>query len=304
MTSTTEIVRFLGDAVERLVNMRDVRVSGVGSMAAAKQDDLAFFSTTGPNAVEALTGIQASVVICSADLLSDPHGRWPENVTYVGVRRPRLEFARIHQRFFAAPIEFAIHETAVIGRDCDIQETVSIGPHTTLGNDVSIGKGTRIGSGVFVAGGTRIGEDCNIQANVVIGEAGFGFERDGSGRAVPFPHVARVVIGDRVLIGANSCIARGALSDTVIEDDVQIDTHVHVAHNVHIHRNATIVAHSSISGSAEIEEGAWLSPGTLVMGGITIGAGAKVGVGSVVTKTVAKHVTVFGNPARTVWTSK
>lgn len=304
MTSTVEIVRFLDDAVECVVNMRDISLSGVGNVSAAAPGEVAFFSATGPNAVETLTEMRASVIICSADLLSDRQRSWPETVTYIGVRSPRLQFARTYQRFFQPVADFSIHTTAVIGRHCNIAEQVSIGPHSTIGNDVRIGKGTRIGSGVFVGDGTSIGADCHFHANVVIGEPGFGFERDESRRAIPFPHVARVIIGDRVLIGANSSIARGALSDTVIEDDVQIDTHVHVAHNVHIHKAATVVAHSSISGSVEIEEGAWLSPGTLVIGGTTIGAGAKVGVGSVVTTAVSKHVTVFGNPARAVWAGK
>jgi UDP-3-O-[3-hydroxymyristoyl] glucosamine N-acyltransferase len=299
MTSIAAIVAFLGESVQAVVNMHDVEIAAVAALPVARPGELSFCSALGEPAAAALAATQASVVLCVGALLPEGEGHWPSTLTGVAVGRPRLEFSRVYQRFFAAPLSAVIHPTAVIGDDCVLNDSVSIGAYSSLGRGVSVGRGTRIGAGVFIGAGTRIGDDCDIHANTVIGEPGFGFERD-DGRAVPFPHLGVVRIGDRVSIGANSCIARGALSDTIIEDDVQIDSHVHVAHNVRIGRAATIVAHSSISGSAQIGEGAWLSPGSLVLG-TAVGAGAKIGVGAVVTKPVGEGATVFGNPARVVW---
>jgi len=301
--STRDVVQFLGSSVQRVVNSREFPLSGVGALASAGEGELVFCSGTGPEAVQAICVTSASVVICRGDVLAR-ESEWRANAMLIGVEDPRLAFVRTYRQFFETPIAPSVHPTVVVGQNCMIDASVAIGPHATIGNDVSIGSATRIGPGVFVADGTRIGAECTIHANAVIGEPGFGFERDDAGRAIPFPHLGRVIIGDRVAVGAQSCIARGALSDTIIEDDVQIDSHVHVAHNVRIHKAATIVAHSSISGSAEIEERAWLSPGTLIMGQMTVGADAKVGVGSVVTKPVKPRVTVFGNPARTVWSGR
>ena len=96
------------------------------------------------------------------------------------------------------PLAAAVHSTAVVGPGCAIHPSAHIGPHVTIGAHVSIGSGTRIGACVFVGDGTQIGTECDIHANAVIGEPGFGFERDDTGRPIRFPHLGRVRIGNRV----------------------------------------------------------------------------------------------------------
>lgn len=299
MISTLDVVKHLGDTVLRTQNMRPLLLTGVGALSTATDGELAFCSGTGSHAVQAINRSNAGAVLCTVEHLAGDACRG--KAIYLAVAKPRLAFVQVYERFFASSRTPTVHPTVIVGRDCQIDESASIGAYVTIGDQVSIGRGTRIGPGVVIGDRVQIGRDCDIHANAVIGEAGFGFERDETGRAIPFPHLGRVVIGDRVLVGADTCIARGALSDTIIEDDVQIDSHVHIAHNVRVQRAVTIVAHCSISGSVVIEEGAWLSPGSIVIGGTTVGAGATVGVGSVVTKSVKPQITVFGNPARTVW---
>jgi UDP-3-O-[3-hydroxymyristoyl] glucosamine N-acyltransferase len=96
---------------------------------------------------------------------------------------------------------------------------------------VSIGEGTRVGSLAVIKSGTRVGRHCDIKSGAVIGETGFGFERDGANRPLRMIHFGRVVIGDHVEIGSLTTVCRGALGDTVLEDHVKIDDHCHISHN-------------------------------------------------------------------------
>lgn len=188
----------------------------------------------------------------------------PPGQAFLLVENPRLAFIRAVRRFFHPEAEETwIHPSAQINW-----------PVVTLGERVRVGPGAAIGF------------------------SGFGYERNEKGAYEHFPHLGRVIIGDDVDIGANTCIDRGSLGDTVIGDGTKIDNLVHIAHNAQIGKNCIIVAHSCISGSARIGDGAWIAPHGCVRDGITVGEGATVGMGSVVTKDVPPGVVVVGIPAR------
>ena len=106
------------------------------------------------------------------------------------------------------------------------------------------------------------------------------------------------MIGDNVEIGANTCIDRGTLGDTVIEDGAKIDNLCHIAHNVHLKKNSVIIALSMIAGSCVVEEGAWVAPCSAVREGRTVGKNSLVGLGSVVVKDVPEDTVVMGVPAK------
>ena len=57
-------------------------------------------------------------------------------------------------------------------------------------------------------------------------------------------------IGDDVEIGANTCIDRGALDDTVIEDGVKLDNLIQIGHNVHIGAHTAMAGCVGVAGSA------------------------------------------------------
>lgn len=144
-----------------------------------------------------------------------------------------------------------------------------------------------------------IGHGCKIHPTAVLGSEGFGYEWDNELHEwVTFPHYGGVTIGDNVHIGANTCIDRGALTNTTIGHGVRIDNLVHIAHGVTIHNHACIIAGAEISGSCTIGKRAWIGPNACIREGITIGEGALIGIGSTVVKDVPPHTTVCGNPAR------
>lgn len=133
-----------------------------------------------------------------------------------------------------------IHPTAAIGSNCSIEAGVSIGADTVIGNNVSVCQGVTIGSG------------CIIHSGAVIGADGFGYFFDGGGGIHKAEHFGSVEIGCFVEIGANACIDRGTIGNTVIGDCSKIDNLVHIAHNVQIGKSACVVAGAVICGSVKL----------------------------------------------------
>lgn len=212
---------------------------------------------------------------------------------------PRLDFARIVQRFFTAPKPTGIHPSAIIDPGAQIHPSVYIGPFTYVGK-CFIDEGTVVYGHVHIYGNARIGRNVIIHAGAVIGADGFGYAQADDGTWTKFPHVGGVVIEDNVEIGANTCIDKGALSDTIIRQGAKLDNLVHIAHNVDVGRNSMVIAHAVIAGSTRIGENAWIAPGAALIEKISVGDRAKVGIGAVVIRDIKAGQTVMGEPARTI----
>lgn len=205
---------------------------------------------------------------------------------------PRLDFARL-VAYLEATVGFVWDDTPA-----QVDPSVRLGNNITLGPGVRIGPGTVIGHNVVIGAEVVIGARCNIKSSCVIGEEGFGFERQADGRALRLPHLGTVRIGDDVEVGSLTTVCRGTLGDTVLEDGAKIDDHVHIAHNVRVGAHAFVIACAEISGGVRIGARAWIAPGASVLNQASIGADATVGLGAVVLRDVADGATVVGNPAR------
>lgn len=199
--------------------------------------------------------------------------------------------------FFLEKKKNGISKNAIIAEDTKIGNNISIGANVVIEEDVIIGNGCTIEPNVFIQSGCRIGNNVVIKAGAVIGGKGFGFVQNEKKEWKNFPHFGRVILEDNVEIGSNSCIDRGALSDTVLKKGVKVDNLVHIAHNVVIGQNSLIIANAMIGGSVQIKENVWLSPSVSVKNGLTIGSNTVLGMGAVVLKNVDDGTTVVGNPA-------
>ena len=214
-----------------------------------------------------------------------------EGLCIIASDNPRLDFIRAQYLLRETP---GFQRVSVPAR---IHPTASIGRGAVIEDDVTIGEGTTIGPNAVILAGTRIGRRCDIQSGAVIGDAGFGFERDADKRPLRMVHLGGVRIGDHVEIGANTCIARGALGDTVIEDHVKVNNLVHIAHNCRIGAGTMIGACADLCGSLDIGRNCWIAPNCSIRQKLVIGEDAIVGMGAVVVRDVEAGITVYGNPA-------
>ena len=179
-----------------------------------------------------------------------------------------------------------------------IDATAHIGAYCYIGQDTTIGQNTILHPHVTIYDRVRIGARCQINSGTVIGADGFGYERNEKGELEKFPHLGGVMIEDDAEIGANTCIDRGSVGDTIVRSRARVDNLVHVAHNVEVGEDSAVIALTMLGGSVRVGPGAWIAPGAVLMNQIAIGAGGTVGLGAVVVKDVAEGQTVMGAPAQ------
>jgi UDP-3-O-[3-hydroxymyristoyl] glucosamine N-acyltransferase len=237
--------------------------------------------------------IRAAALLCPPDLeIPAAHP-----VAAIRVRDPRNAIARVLREFVVPALRRGAAATAIVSPGAQIASDAFVGDHCVIEDGVAIGPRTQVHSGVKVYAGCQVGADCVIQSGAVLGSHGFGYEKDDDGRWFRIEHVGRVLIGDRVEIGANTCVDRGALGDTIIGSDTKIDNLAHIGHNAQLGENCGVAALAGLGGS-RYEEGTWIGFGAIVEGGLSIGEGAVVGSNALVRSDVAPGEIVAGVPAR------
>jgi len=237
-------------------------VLGVAPLEEAGPGELSFFQP--PRASEILARTRAGALILREEELHLYGGN------ALVSRNPYASFARVLQHLYPSirpspgveagawvASDAQVHPSACIEAGVRVASGAVIGEGCWLETGVVIGAGVRLGAGchlfpgVKVYAGCDIGSDCTIHANAVIGADGFGFAPDGDSY-LKIPHIGGVRIGRGVEIGANSCIDRGVMADTVIGDGVKIDNLVQIGHNVQIGEHTVIAGQTGVSGSTSI----------------------------------------------------
>jgi len=208
---------------------------------------------------------------------------------------PRLQFCRVLNHLLAEAFVPHIADSAAIRTSIPLNHCVRIGEGCVISGDVTVGDRTVIEPQVIISGKVTIGCDVYLKSGAVIGQRGFGFERDEAGTPILFPQLGGVRIGDRVEVGALTTIARGTLGDTIVGDDVKVDDHVHIAHNVVIGPRCLIAAGAVVTGSVTIGSDVWIGPNATTTNAIKIGTGATVSLGGVVVRDVTPGERVSGN---------
>lgn len=252
--------------------------------------------------------------------------RLPENTVALVMERPYDGFARALWLFYpdaGFPLvmganrdaeEFVAHQR--VARTAELEEGVVVEHGAVVCAEARIGRGTRVAAGAVVGYRCCIGRNCFVgpgasithaligdrvmlHGGVRIGQDGFGFAMGPMGHR-KVPQIGRVIIQDDVEIGANSCVDRGALKDTVIGEGTKIDNLVQIGHNALIGRHCVIVGQVGIAGSAELGDFVVVGGQGGVVGHIKIGAGAQIAGGSHAIDDVPAGARMVGTPARPI----
>jgi UDP-3-O-[3-hydroxymyristoyl] glucosamine N-acyltransferase len=264
----------------RLQGSPDVVINGVGTISNATSGQISFIA--GLKYRHYLGTTKASAVIlppseaenCPVAALITPD--------------PKYVFAVVTQLLHPyQSVKPGLHSTAVIGEGCDIHPQTYIGPHCVIGNRVKIGANVILEANCYIGDdcviqdgtvfyphvtlyqGCKIGRDCVFHAGVVIGSDGFGYAKNRE-RWLKVPQIAAVKVGDRVEIGANTTIDRGAIEDTQIENDVILDNLIQIGHNVKVGQGTAISALTGIAGSTTIGKHCLIGGATAINGHIAL----------------------------------
>lgn len=295
----SELIAALGGD---LLGVAELRIARIAPLDEADEASISFLAN--PRYQAQLATTRAACVIVAPALAQAAAARGAAIVT----PDPYLYFARLTQ-WWAQRVRPAaqagVHATAVVSPDAQIGQGVEIGPlavveagavigdgarigaHCVIERDAHVGAGTRLAPRVVLGYGCRIGARGIVHSGVVIGADGFGFAPSKQGY-VKIEQLGFVVIGDDVEIGANTCIDRGALADTVIEDGVKLDNLIQIAHNVRIGRNTAMAGCGAIAGSTTVGANCTIGGAANIIGHLNIVDGVHITACTLVTRDITQ----------------
>lgn len=298
-------------AVLQDASKADVLVRDIATLARAGQGEICFFYDKKMKEQGAL--MKATACVTTEELVSFV----PETTIKLISKDPKRAFLKLNMAMYdeksrglgiAATAKIA--KTAKLGKNCFVGENAVIEDNVVIGdncliehgavitNDCKIGNNCRIGVNAKVSF-CEMGNDCYIYAGAQIGNDGFGFMMiDGKHQRIP--QLGRVIIGDDVEVGANSCIDRGALDDTIVGDGCRIDNLSQIAHNDIMGRGCIVVAQTGIAGSCTFGDYVVCGGQTGFADHLTIGSGAQIGAQAGVMQDVEPGAVVLGCPAQPI----
>ena len=297
MLRLAEIVDALGG---ELHGERETRIERLAPLASATPDSLSFLAHA--RLAGQLAACQAACVIVAPAMRDAAAARG----AFILTPDPYLYFARLTQLWkarHAPPMGARIHASAVIDPGAQVHERARIGPLCVIGANARIGADTELRAQVSVGEGCIIGARCLLHPGVVIGADGFGLAPH-AGAWVKIEHLGAVRIGDDVEIGANTCIDRGALDDTVLEDGVKLDNLIQIGHNVHIGKHTAMAGCVGVAGSARIGAHCTVGGSAGILGHLEIADGVHISSFTLVTRSIRKpgHYTgIFPIDENEVW---
>ncbi len=278
--TVAEIVQRLGGDC---VGDASLLIDRIATLEAAGPSQIAFLAN--PRYRTQLATTQAGCVIVAPALAEEAAAR----TTAVVTADPYLYYARLSQWWAASesPLKPGVHASAVVESGAQIAASATIGALSYIGAGAVIGENTRIAARVTVGERCVIGERCILHSGVVIGADGFGFAPD-HGRWEKIAQLGAVCIGNDVEIGANTCIDRGALGDTVIEDGVKLDNLIQIGHNVRIGAHTAMAGCTGVAGSTKIGRHCTIAGAAIVFGHLELADHVHISAGTVVSRSISK----------------
>ncbi len=287
-------------------------IEGINTLAHADANQISFLANNKYHQQFVSTKAKAVIVSKAFAETLDPH---QQVGLLVVAYDPYLAFAKVQRLFHPQDVGCGIlHPTAIIDASAQLADTVDVGAKSVIEADVLIGEGTVIAAGVVVEAGAKIGKRCILhagavvstmsvlgndvilQSGAVIGSDGFGYAWSGS-EHLKIPQVGRVILEDGVEVGANSCVDRGVLGDTIIRRGVKLDNLIQIAHNVEVGAFTVMASQVGISGSTTIGQGCQIGGQTGMAGHLKVGDGCKLAAKTGVTSDLEAGKTYAGFPA-------
>ena len=284
-------------------------IAGLASLESAGPDRLAFVGQARHAA--AIESTQAAALIVPPELVPRASARGP----CIETSQPYPYFARLTQwwrsrqlaaqRAAADPAEPAIHPSAWVHPSAELAAGVRLGAFAVVEAGAQIGAGSEIGAQCVIGARARIGAQARLAAQVVIGHDctlgarcivhsgavigadGFGFAAHEE-RWLKIEQLGAVRIGDEVEIGANTCIDRGTLDDTVLEDGVKLDNLIQIGHNVRIGAHTAMAGCVGVAGSAQIGAHCTFGGGAGVLGHLRIVDHVHITASTMVSRSILK----------------
>ena len=245
-----QIAEFVGGRIEGNEN---ATVNTFSKIEEGHEGALSFLSN--PKYTHYLYDTASSIVLINEDVELEQ----AVTPTLIRVKNAYESVAKLLQLYESMkPKKTGIDPLAFVASTAQIGKDVYIGPFAFVGEKVKIGDGTCIYPHVVIYDGCQIGQRVTIHAGTVIGADGFGFAPNTEGYE-KIPQIGIVVIEDDVEIGANTCIDRSTMGQTIIHRGVKLDNLIQVAHNCEIGENTVMSAQSGMAGSTKI--GAWCMVG-------------------------------------------
>ena len=294
----------------RLIGDPSIVVHGVAPLDRATESDLSVFSDQ--RYAGSFARSKAGVVLLAPAFERLAVGQG----TRVIVERPMDALVSLLGRFHRRePRAVGVHATAVVAPSAVLGDDVTIEAYAVIGEGVQVGPRSWIGAGAKVGAGSVLGVEVRLHPNAVVypftelgdrvvlhagaqvGREGFGFVPRPDG-AVRIPHVGRCVLEHDVEIGANSCVDRGSVDDTIIGAGTKIDNLVQIAHNVRVGRFCFFASHVGIAGSSRVGDGVQMGGQSGMGNHFSVGRGATIAARAGVTSDVPAEETWSGFPAR------
>ncbi len=237
-------------------------ITGVGTLAGATAQQMAFLSNS-KYAMQLPDTRAGVVVLTQAHLAACPTAALVAQDAYVAYAKLAALFAPqpsvaigIHPGAVVAAsaqvsTQASIGPLCVIGERTVIEAGAVLGPHCIVGDDCHVGAQSHLVARVTLVNRVHLGQRVLIHPGAVLGADGFGLAFD-TDHWIKLPQLGGVRIGDDCEIGANTTIDRGALEDTVLEEDVRLDNQVQIAHNVHVGAHTAMAGCAAVAGSTHI----------------------------------------------------
>jgi UDP-3-O-[3-hydroxymyristoyl] glucosamine N-acyltransferase len=255
----------------RVEGNENAAVNSFAKIEEGREGAISFLSN--PKYTHYLYDTRSTIVLVNEDLELER----PVSATLIRVKNAYEAVARLLQFYDSMkPRKTGVDPLASVSPSATIGKDVYIGAFACIGDGVVIGDGCQVYPHVVIGDGVKLGESCllyphvtiyqgcrlgshvTIHAGSVIGADGFGFAPNTEGYN-KIPQIGIVVIEDNVEIGANTCVDRSTMGQTVIHKGVKLDNLIQVAHNCEIGENTVMSAQVGMAGSTKI--GAWCMVG-------------------------------------------